>query len=237
MISALVHDPILLALWVLWLAFLIGSLVTAAVRPDRRVSVAGKIGSSVLLALAAWVGCFSGRPTVAAGVPVALAMTLGLFGDLALARLLRLSQPELVGVAGFGLGHACYCVAILAYASRAGLTALLPMIVGLVIWWVVGVGCWYLAVWRGNEPTPLHWATLIYALLLSTTAGLASGIGLQWSSLLPIAAGGALFVSSDLLIAADMSGEIRLPARDILVWATYGPAQMLIVYGLVLAVV
>ena len=72
-----------------------------------------------------------------------------------------------------------------------------------------------------------------YALLLASTAGVchrprASGR----PRLIPLALGAALFLFSDLMIAAKLfaGSETRRIKIDDLIWLTYGPGQMLIVY-------
>ncbi|MFE1170385.1 lysoplasmalogenase family protein [Nocardiopsis sp. NPDC058789] len=68
---------------------------------------------------------------------------------------------------------------------------------------------------------------LLYGLLLGLMAVLATGMG-PW-----VAAGGALFLVSDSLIALNaFAPGLDLPQRDLLVMSTYIAAQVLIVLGL-----
>ncbi|MHB0879050.1 MAG: lysoplasmalogenase family protein [Anaerolineae bacterium] len=233
MASTLAQSPILIVLWLVWSLLLGVSLVLSSGNPERRLPTWGKIASSAMLAAAAWVGAISGRPTPVIGLFVALGMTMGLVGDMAMASLLRLRQPVLGGIGAFGLGHVFYCTALLLLAFRAGLTAPQPLAGALGVWLAVGAIGWYFAVRRDSKPTVLHWAALPYALLLASTAGLSSGLALQRPSLIPLALGGALFLTSDLILAARVFGRFDLTQADRLIWATYGPAQMLIVYSLV----
>jgi hypothetical protein len=48
--------------------------------------------------------------------------------------------------------------------------------------------------------------------------------------LAPLALGAALFLLSDLILAGELFRGWRRPGLDV-VWLTYGPAQMLIVYS------
>jgi hypothetical protein len=48
--------------------------------------------------------------------------------------------------------------------------------------------------------------------------------------------GGALFFVSDLILAAGLLGNRSIRGSDDLIWLTYGPAQMLIVYSATLAI-
>jgi hypothetical protein len=89
-----------------------------------------------------------------------------------------------------------------------------------------------MVVLRGAEkPSSLHWAALPYALLLAMTAGLACGLALQEGGFIPVALGAVLFLISDLILAARLFNHAYFRWIDDWVWLTYGPAQMLIVYG------
>lgn len=65
---------------------------------------------------------------------------------------------------------------------------------------------------------------MIYSLALTAMAAAAAGISRR------VAAGGALFLISDLLIGLGAAG-VRLPARDVLVMTTYAAALFLITTG------
>jgi uncharacterized membrane protein YhhN len=154
-----------------------------------------------------------------------------LLGDLFMASVLPFGQPTLGGIGAFALGHIAYCAAFLRLAAHVGLDAPLPRLLGWGIWLLIALAGWYLAAYRGERPGLLHWAALPYSLLLASTAGLATGIALQNSAFVATALGGALFLFSDLLIAGRLFKELRLRHLDDLIWLTYGPAQMLIVYS------
>jgi hypothetical protein len=78
----------------------------------------------------------------------------------------------------------------------------------------------------------VHWVALPYALLLASTAGLGSGLAIQDRRFIPLALGGALFLLSDLILAGDMFSDLFFRLIGDVVWLTYGPAQMLIVYSI-----
>jgi len=86
-------------------------------------------------------------------------------------------------------------------------------------------------VYRARQRSQLRWPALGYVLLLASTAGTATGLALQAPAFVPLAAGGALFLASDLILAAGNFGGARVYLLDDWVWLTYGPAQMLIVYA------
>jgi hypothetical protein len=100
----------------------------------------------------------------------------------------------------------------------------------LAVWLLIGVVGWYLVVGRGSDATLLHWVALPYALLLAGTAGVGTGLALQNGAFAPLAVGAALFLLSDLILAGELFSGLRFRLIGDVVWLTYGPAQMLIVY-------
>jgi hypothetical protein len=100
------------------------------------------------------------------------------------------------------------------------------------IWLVAGLIGWYFAVFRGQpKRSALHWVALPYALLLASTAGVATGLAIQEAALWPMAVGAALFLVSDLILAAHLFNGWFFPLIEDAIWLTYGPGQMLIVYS------
>jgi hypothetical protein len=197
------------------------------------------MASSLTLVLAAWSAYVFSAPSPAGtrlALWIALGMTLGCLGDLFLAGVIRLREPVLGGMAAFGLGHIAYITALLPFwnspelaaGSRWGALAALLLI---------GAAGWYLVVFRGHKHTTLHWAALPYALLLASTAGVASGLALQSPLFLALAVGAALFLVSDLILAAQLFNKLHFPLIGDVIWLTYGPAQALIVYSVFLYLV
>ena len=108
--------------------------------------------------------------------------------------------------------------------------------IALAVWLLIGLVGWYFVVYRGAGATGegvtiIHWIALPYALLLATTAGVATGLALADSGFLLLALGAALFLLSDLILAGDMFSGLSFPLIGDVIWLTYGPAQMLIVYS------
>jgi len=164
-------------------------------------------------------------------------MTFGLLGDLALAGWLPGGRNVIMGIAFFGIGHIFYITAMLRFASVAGLTASGPRWGALAVWLLVGLVGWYIVVMRGAAaggitPGIVHWIALPYALLLAGTAGVATGLALQDGRFIPLAIGGALFLLSDLILAGEMFSGLSFRLIGDVIWLTYGPAQMLIVYSI-----
>ncbi|MGB0384348.1 MAG: lysoplasmalogenase family protein [Ardenticatenaceae bacterium] len=67
---------------------------------------------------------------------------------------------------------------------------------------------------------------------LATTTGLATALALQTSAFVWLAIGAALFLFSDLILAAQLFNGLHFRLIGDLVWLTYGPGQMMIVYSL-----
>jgi hypothetical protein len=212
----------------LWAVFLFGGFVFG--RPDaeglRRMPLRTRLLSSVVLVLAGWSWYAFVRETAASryALAIALGMSLGLLGDIAMAGLLPWGNRVVGGILAFGLGHIAYIAAFL------GLGAGRPWPV-LVIGWMVGLVGWYGVVQHGQAWTALRGAALVYALLLATTAGLAAALALRHPGFILLAVGAGLFFLSDLILAGQLFAGLRFPLIGDVVWLTYGPGQMLIVFS------
>lgn len=224
----------LTALLLAWAVLLFGGFIIG--RPDadvvHRIPVWARMASSAALVVAAWswFALARGGPAGAFALLVAIGMTLGLAGDLLMAKLLPAPNHVLFGMTAFGLGHVAYIAAFLRLGDQAGLNAAGPRWGAWAAWLLVGLIGWYFAVYRGQQPTVLHWVALPYALLLASTAGFATGLAVQAPAFLPLACGGALFLFSDLLLAGQLFAGVHFYLIGDVVWFLYGPAQMLIVY-------
>jgi hypothetical protein len=216
----------LIGLLILWAAFLFGGFILG--KGERRMPTWTRMASSALLVLAAWSWFVLNRDNFS--LLLALGMTLGFVGDLWLAGVLSLGRSIIGGIVAFGIGHIFYITAILTFGNQHGLNALASRWSALIIWLFIGLAGWYLVVFRGQQVTMLHWAALPYALLLASTAGLATGLALQSSHFIPLAIGAALFLLSDLILAGELFSGLQFPLIGDLIWLTYGPAQTLIVY-------
>jgi uncharacterized membrane protein YhhN len=169
---------------------------------------------------------------------MALGMTLGFVGDLFNAGLIPgVFQDDTVGgIIAFGLGHIAYIAGLLNLERSAALGRPVLRNLALLVWLAIGFGGWLYVTTDAAKGADLRWPALPYSLLLAGTAGLASGVALRDRRFVPLAVGGALFLTSDLILAWELfQGTFRM-AGD-LVWLTYGPAQMLIVYSVGTAIV
>lgn len=216
---------VLLALWAVLLfgGFLLG-------KPDaqtgRRMPRWTRLGSSLVLAGAAWLWFLQGPNTLS--LLIAAGMTLGLLGDVILAGVAPGGLRG--GMSAFGIGHLAYIAAFLFLAARLGLSGALLAAVWVLSLVVGGVG-WYLLLIRGHKATALRRAALPYALLLTSTMGVAGGLAAQTPTLWPLALGGALFLASDATLAARRLNSASFPLIEDFIWLTYGPAQACIVFG------
>jgi hypothetical protein len=221
-----------------WAALLFGGFILG--RPDReqsrRMPVWTLMASSLALVLAGWSWWWLVRtappPVPSFALLIALGMSCGLVGDLIMARLIPVRQHTLGGMGAFGAGHIAYVSGFLVYAVQSGAVARPAFWVAWVAWLAAGAAGWYIAVYRGQRPTVLHWAALPYALLLASTAGVATGIAIVAGGFVGLSLGTALFLLSDLILAANLfNGTFFRLIHDV-VWLTYGPGQMLIVYSI-----
>lgn len=232
----------LIALLVIWAALLFGGYLVGRPphRSDRRMPTWTRMSSSLVLVVAAWSWAVIVRntPVATSGLLIGIGMALGFLGDLCMAGLIRTANRVLGGMSGFGLGHVAYIAAGACLASQLGLDALAPLLLGWLIWLLIGLVGWYVVVFRGRPPTALHWAALPYSMLLATTAGVATGLTVQSPRFALFALGAGLFLLSDLMIAAKMFAKksFRAIAIDDLIWLSYGPGQMLIVYSVYAAI-
>lgn len=200
----------------------------------HRMSAWTRLGSSGVLALAAWLwfGLSLNSPVRGYALLIALGMSLGFLGDLFMAKIIHVPNRVLAGMASFGLGHVLYIAALLGLGTSVmGIDKSL-LWGSLLAFWLIAAAGWYALVFRGENASGLKWAALPYGLLLASTAGLAVGLALQSSGFIPLAIGAILFLLSDLILAAQLFNNLSFPLIDDIIWLTYGPGQMLIVYSI-----
>ncbi|MCB8988979.1 MAG: lysoplasmalogenase [Ardenticatenaceae bacterium] len=238
------NDPVLSStqrIWLiglagLWALFLYGGFLFGA--PDdaysHRMPTWARMASSFALVVAGWSWFALSRKRLVNRYArlISLGMTFGFLGDLFLAAVLPAPNRVLTGIAAFAVGHVFYILSIAGFGNRFKLNDPAARWGMLAVWWLIGLAGWYFVVFRGQDPTLVHWVALPYALLLASTAGLGSGLAIQERRFIPLAVGGALFLLSDLILAGDMFSGLFFRLIGDVVWLTYGPAQMLIVYSI-----
>jgi hypothetical protein len=221
----------LLAVWagLLFGGFFFGKLNAEG---EHRIPRPMRMGASLALVVAGWSWWLAAidTPAESLALAVAVGMTFGLVGDLALARLLPLGEWRiLAGIGFFGVGHVAYIVGLLRYGDETA-----EGWGSLLVAWVVAAVLWFLVVYR-DEASVVHFVALPYALLLASTAGVGFGLALQAAGFVWLALGAVLFLISDLVLATELfNGRFFRGIGDV-VWLTYSPGQMLIVYAVPLA--
>jgi hypothetical protein len=226
----------LIGLLILWAALLFGGFIGGKLHAAgaSRMLAWTRILSSLVLVIAAWSWFLLTRQTGGRNFAllIAIGMSLGFLGDLFMGGWLPAPDRVIAGMAAFGLGHITYIAAGISMWGKSGLDAPAPRILAWAAWLLVAGVLWYAMIYRGAADAPLVWVALPYALLLASTAGVATGLALQSPAFLPFALGAALFLISDLMIAGRLFAGLTSPAIDDAIWLTYGPGQMLIVYSI-----
>ena len=222
----------LIGLWVLWAILLFGGFIFGRASETHRMPTWTRMASSLTLVLAGWswylVAVDSAKPYA---LFIAIGMTFGCLGELILAGVLPGGRNVLGGIGAFGVGHVFYIIAIVRYSNAVGLDNASSRWGALAVWLLIGLLGWYFIVFRGQEATVLHWAALPYALILACTAGFATGLALQSALFVGLAFGAGLFLLSDLILAAEIFNGAKFKSIGDVIWLTYGPGQMLIVYS------
>jgi hypothetical protein len=225
----------LVGLLLLWAGLLFGGFIfgTMGALKTRRMPTWTRLFSSLVLVVASWSWYgFTHDGTISGfSLLMALGMTLGCLGDFFMAEMLPVPQPVLGGISAFGLGHVAYISALVQFGNQHNLTDPTSRWGSWFVWLLIGVVGWYFVVFRGQSPTVLHWAALPYALLLASTAGFATGLALQASPFISVAIGAGLFLLSDLILAAQLFNHRHFYLIGDVIWLTYGPGQMLLVYA------
>lgn len=222
-------------LWGAWAVCLFGGYGARSAISGFDSWMVGRLTSSAVLVVAGGVLAMAMPGAVGRriGWLVAVGMALGFLGDLFNADLIPLfgQDPVLGGIGSFGLGHIAYITAWLTLAKRLQMRDATKRTAAIAVWQLLGLVGWYYAAYRGNPGSVLVWPALPYSLLLAGTAGVTAWLAAEDRRFLGLAIGGALFLLSDLILAVRLfHGSFEYASEA--VWFNYGPAQMLIVYGL-----
>ena len=218
-------------LFCLWAALLFGGFLFGTEQPDeqRRMPRWTRLASSLTLVVAAWfwVSATESAAFDSLAIWIAIGMSLGFLGDIFMAQKSASGVHIIRGMLSFGLGHIAYIVGLFTVTT----VPINILIVSVLIMWFIATILWYFVVMRGNRVTTLHALSLPYAYLLATTTAVAITLVTQVPSLICIPIGAMLFLISDLILAGELFSELRWRYLGDLVWFTYGPGQMLIVFG------
>jgi uncharacterized membrane protein YhhN len=147
--------------------------------------------------------------------PTQLALALGGLGDIAL--LGRGQAAFTAGLGSFLAGHLAWIAALRRRPGRGYLRAR----AALAAPQVAAFGAMNACLWKrtGQDRVPV----LIYSTVLLAMSLTALDSGSRRT-----AAGGALFLASDTLLALEKFGGLKLPAHEAVVMATYTTAQALL---------
>jgi len=221
-------------LFLTWLLTLGASLLIDAnlIADHPPLKLTLRLTSSFLLVLAAaYTITRVNKDRRMIAILIALGMFFGFLGDCAMAGLLTFfPSPVIGGMLFFSIGHIAYITAAELTRRHFKLPAKGEWWTAIITYQIIGILFWVFFVHRSEYFVPLHLPTLAYGVLLAGTAGFAHGLMFLNRRFVMIAIGSALFFVSDSIIAFDMfhwGAEGPLP----LVWPTYGPGQMLIVFG------
>ena len=226
----------MIALLLLWASLLVGGFIFG--RYDevkkRRMPRWTCLASSFVLVVCGWLWFAISRDFELNQLALwfAIGMTFGFVGDLFMAQIFPMKNYVLGGIGAFGLGHIAYIAGMTVTVNP--LDMVYPRWDALLVWWLIALVGWYFVVYFRSQPTILHYAALPYSILLASTAGIATGLFLEDSAFLLIAIGAALFLLSDLILAAGLFERLQFPLLGDMVWLTYAPGQMLIVCAILL---
>jgi uncharacterized membrane protein YhhN len=219
-------------LWFVWAALLFGGLIFGDLdeATGQRIPTWARMASSLTLVIAASSWFSPAEPTWLRRMSffLALGMLCGFVGDLCLAQLI-MSDGKREGIGAFALGHVLYMIA---FAGTDPTRRVGPLKLGVLgAWELIGVLGWVMIALPSSAPDSLRWGGLAYALLLSAMAGYATSLVFVSTRFIAVALGAVLFFTSDTILSAQLFRDVHFPMIGSVVWLTYGPAQMLIVYG------
>lgn len=160
---------------------------------------------------------------------IATGMSFGSLGDLIMARVIPLPEHVLFGMLAFGAGHVQYMRAFDRLARAEALHSRKARWMSLGSAWLVALIGWQLLVRNPALGRAVNYGALVYALLLSSMSGLATSLAIQDKRHTPLAAGGALFLASDIILASRLFRDTHFPQIGDVVWLTYIAGQALIV--------
>jgi hypothetical protein len=245
----------LLGLTLLWGLLLFGGFVYGLRRRDTAQSATPRIprelrlGSSLCLAVAAWIWYdslqFSDLSPLIIDFALwfALGASLSCLGDF-IVILVQADHALTVGLLAFMTAHVAYIngmLGLMIESIRSPVEADFPTLVIMVaatwLWIMAGMVAWFFLVYRRGDDEASRATPLVYAIVLSVTAGMASTLTLLNQDFILLAFGAALLWLSELIIAPQFmrtqDEQPRWPLLGDLIWLTYGPGQMLLLVGMI----
>jgi hypothetical protein len=189
----------------------------------------------VLCAFLGWrVGALGTRVQTFAAL-IFCGMTADFVGDLIMAKLIRIPNRLVFGMATFGVGNLFYIAALLYLTSLSGFFDVRTQSIALAVMLVWSAGAWWVWVRKPGGSRALNAGSLVYGLLIGAMSALAIALALKETSYLSLAVGTLLFFVSDLILGNwTIRGHIWTAVNDV-IWTAYASGQLLIVYSVAAA--
>lgn len=189
--------------------------------------------SASLVAAAFLVDASAGPQTAAYTTQARFGMLLSFLGDLLMAKLVPFPNRLVGGMLAFGVAHLMYVRAYTGQMAAAG-ASFPPLLAAAAVgaYVVFSVAAWRIWIRSPARSTVVNAGALVYGTWIGVMAGcaltLAASLGGAWWA---AAAGGAVFVVSDLLIGLTAIGGRHVPDEQLWIWTTYVVGQMGILYA------
>ena len=229
-------DLALVVLLIVFGGFLLFGFAFGELSPDRthRQHTLSQLPQPAVLAACAliwWLAAARGTEIEAFSRYIFLGVAMGFVGDAILRDLLPVRNPVLWAMAVFGVGHIFYILACRELQILFDLYNTQVIVIAVVIGGVISVGTWMgLVRVPGGDPT-LNNGSLAYGLLLGGMAAYAVALAIQFPALLPLAAGAALFMISDIILGNYLFHHSKWHLIGDVIWFTYIIGQALIVFS------
>lgn len=185
---------------------------------------------------ALWLYAAAGTPATGYGWLIFGGLLAGAVGDLLLADVFPLRQPELPAMAVFGVGHVLYLAAALVAwrlfgGGQGGVVALAAVLAAGAV-----VAVWWAFIRNPAGSRSLNVGSLIYGMLLGATVAVAAVVWAQTGRMALLAVGMVAFLASDLLLARYLIRRQGFASIRDVVWIIYSAAQVLIAFSIGAAV-
>lgn len=224
----------LYALAALVLSALVGGLALGTLNEERTCRLPRwlRIGLSAALLVSALIHLVWGAWDTQArlyGTFILLGMVSGFVGDVIMARLLRVPNRLVFGMAAFGVGHLLYSAAFW-LASERSIPDWPGRLIALLVAAVLAVLCaWFRYIRKPGGSRAINLGSLGYAVVIAVMTTLALNLAAQVACLATLGLGAILFLISDLVLGNwQVRGHQWTSVNDF-IWTTYVLGQLLIV--------
>jgi uncharacterized membrane protein YhhN len=148
-----------------------------------------------------------------------------------MAQLIPVPNRLIFGMLAFGVGHLFYIAAFLSLRLQSGFAGIWSQfgILAVMLAFCLWAGRTYVRKPGGSKV--INIGSLVYGLLIGIMTALALGLAVQQTRLISLAAGAALFLTSDFILGNwQVRGHVWKPVNDA-IWVAYATGQLLIVYS------